>query len=734
MTKKSSLLVLLFAVLCSSYTLYCLIFKTGRLSYAIQTTTLLMFFELFVLLVISLIGVEWNNVFFLFLELVIFAYLHTMFLPLLYALAYCAVTLLVGRIIRKIIINDYPESIEVDALIGIISLSCLYAILSLIKIGSIPKLRIIVFILFITLACNFLFEKRFDIRNIRSLLTVDTKTYIILCLIMTFVMIIIGRVNLSLDYDSAWYGTRSAFVLDIVTGIYDPIKMIGCVYTYPKGYEIFMLPISCVKSYAFVYSGNIIVTIGILYMCYKICRLFVSKHFALLGCLLLSAIPGVMNMSTTAKPDSLTLFIQMIMMYYSVLFVRDKFNSNYFTIIIAAYIYSLTLKPTSVIFSTSIMIALLFVKILYRIKIKIDKNDVLLLLSSFIILLLVWFRTYLLTGMPAGSIWGRLFRLFGMSEKYPYSMGQISQFRSGGLFNKETIYNTCIRIREFFVAPISEDTDHIIIAWGTSLCTFLIISVVIGGIVTIKKQIKKIKDDRGYLFLLLMVCGELFGCLLCLWVLNKPDGNYFMLFYTVTVIGAIVFFSDLKKSKKLTKEAIIIIMLIFYPTNLFLTGCTNWSWCCQFSAIDWVNRGFWNHQQSFKYRMYDAGCKKIYNILADDPTNKVFAYGIHPDVEQFPCVIESETDVSFWGNSELTSTVDNFIDFIKYENYDYIYIEPGYLNNESNAYMFLCNMFDLSMFKDITVENGYMLLELGDGIGSKNENMKNDFCNTINMN
>ena len=52
----------------------------------------------------------------------------------------------------------------------------------------------------------------------------------------------------------------------------------------------------------------------------------------------------------------------------------------------------------------------------------------------------------------------------------------------------------------------------------------------------------------------------------------------------------------------------------------------------------------------------DAGFENIYSLLASDFSNKVYAIATHPDIERIPCVIESSTDVGYWGNPKLLET------------------------------------------------------------------------------
>lgn len=71
--------------------------------------------------------------------------------------------------------------------------------------------------------------------------------------------------NICADYDSLHYGImRSEYVLDNGGGIYENLGMVNVVYTYSKGLETLLLPISRLPSYGFFLSFQIWMTLGTL--------------------------------------------------------------------------------------------------------------------------------------------------------------------------------------------------------------------------------------------------------------------------------------------------------------------------------------------------------------------------------------------------------------------------------------------------------------------------------------
>ena len=708
-------LLLVFALLCIVYPIYILIVRPGFFHGPFSAASNhAMYQELVIWLLVMLIGLRWKNLNWIYAVVIVFSYAHVMLLPMTLAIGYTLLTYLMGVYICEKLKWHSKGNIQLGAYFwGIVVLTILYAVLSLMRIGSIRNLRIVDALLLILFGVWFLKRQSTPLQTWWKKNTVSANVYMKAAVVVCFVFLMIGRANVSVDVDSAWYGLRSAYVLDNQIGIFEDLKLVGCVYTYPKGYEVYQLPLSGLPSYGYVYAGNIVMAIMVLLVVYKIARLFMNSEQSMWVMIMVAAIPGIMNMGITAKPDIMTLLIQLLQVYYSILLLQKR-EALYLGLVGATYIYAQSLKPTAVMFSTTLVIALLFVIIVYRVKVGWNKNSLILWIVSGIDLAFIWYRTYLLTGIPATSVWGRLFRMLGMQEKYPYASGQISQFRPGGLFSQEVIQGTLTRMKEFFFAPNSADTDHIILAWGSSLCIFFVVIALAGALVNVRHTVAILKRNAVACFLGLLLVGEFVGCVLCLWVLSKPDGNYFMLFYCIAaMVGAIYLQRILIQQKVFVSNMVYLIFILFIPTNIVLTGCGNWAWAGAFNPIDWVNRGFANHEQDTKRAWKAQGCDKIYDIMVADRSNKVLGYAIHPNVELIPCVMESEQDVSFWGNAALTATTENFREFVEYENYDYIFISNEYITSESGAYSYMDDLIDAGMVKNVVTENGFVLLEMG---------------------
>ena len=75
-------------------------------------------------------------------------------------------------------------------------------------------------------------------------------------IMLSALLLQLGRINIALDYDSLRYGLRSLSVLIGNTGIYDKLGTVNDVYVYPKGLEILTLALNNKMTFGFVLSFN----------------------------------------------------------------------------------------------------------------------------------------------------------------------------------------------------------------------------------------------------------------------------------------------------------------------------------------------------------------------------------------------------------------------------------------------------------------------------------------------
>ena len=89
---------------------------------------------------------------------------------------------------------------------------------------------------------------------LHAIMPEDVLQAALLAFILTILFLQAGRLNHELDYDSLHYGLRSPYILDNGEGIYENLGLINLVYTYSKGAEVLVLPLSGTPTYGFLLS------------------------------------------------------------------------------------------------------------------------------------------------------------------------------------------------------------------------------------------------------------------------------------------------------------------------------------------------------------------------------------------------------------------------------------------------------------------------------------------------
>lgn len=102
-----NVLLIAIAALCIIYPVYTLIIDNGFLHWAYTDTGVFsspsgkLMLEVTLWFLIALAGIRWHNVKWIIGVLIVFIYAHVMFLPMLFAVLYCVLTILVGMFLMK---------------------------------------------------------------------------------------------------------------------------------------------------------------------------------------------------------------------------------------------------------------------------------------------------------------------------------------------------------------------------------------------------------------------------------------------------------------------------------------------------------------------------------------------------------------------------------------------------------------------------------------------------------
>lgn len=686
----------------------------------------------------------------------IFCWAHVIFLPMAVSALYLGYVFLAGRFVRTALLGqkDMEDGWMADFILGVSAVLCAFCLLSAFKIGSIAQLKLFSAVsgaaLYLWAALSGglrravcclkgSFQRDGFQKNEFQKGGLQGTNRILWSLLTAFLIVMVliqaGRMNNSLDFDTLWYGVRSEYVLNNGNGIYENPGMVGMAYVYAKGLETLALPLSDLASHSYLLALNLWIAVAGLAGVYRLAGLFMNRMWALTAAALASCIPGIMNMAISAKPDVITWTLQIFMVYYMACYIKER-KFALLAMSGGAYLLSLTMKSTALVFSTAIFgMSGLYLLGRRLLSLKAPWRQWLLMAAPLGALTGIWARTMMITGMPVTSVFTSIFEKLGFQMKYPFATSGLPQ-------NYEEASNLAVLLRRLYhmlLMPTGKDMGHVVFAWGSPLMLFLTgvcaaTALLMAADWKRKKAEKgreahrknKGKPDRSSLSLYAHVVFWPFLAvnLVSLVMLYQIDGNYFMLLYTGIIIGGLSLMASLKQAGHSRFMRAVSWMLIpIMVFNVLMTAESNWAWSLGFSEIQWVNKGRVNHEALQHEKMVQTGNEQIWNILAEDQGTRVIAFGDHPGCLQFPCVVQSYKDItSPWGNVELVNTVEAFEEYMAYAQADYAYVEAGFIGEESWewSYGLVRQMIGRGTLTDLVFEHGNVLAKVDlDGASSE---------------
>lgn len=684
----------------------------------------------------------------------VFSWIHVVFLPMVVSAVYLISLLAIGRFLRKrvffrgMVWERSYFSFYMDFLFGASFAIVVYCLLSALGVGKIAWMRLSVYALgvaalgfdFSSISCqcimgwqtlSWMLDGRDKVsvpreipRRVRRAWTLAAGW----CALMFLIQV--GRLNIALDFDTLWYGVRSQYIVAGGTGLYENPGLVGMVYVYSKGFEVLTLPLCDLASHSYLTFFNLwLAVLGIGAMVWNAVLLTgdrkqetgkkLTYHSVLPGIMaavLTVSVPGIMNMALTAKADLITWLLQLIMLgcFFQYIHVYEN-HWIFLSGAAGSYFLSLTMKPTSLVFSTAVFgmmgLYLLWFWFHERGAAADLFHHLVRLIGSLCLpfgaLAGIWARTMKITGMPVTSVFTSIFAWFGFKMKYPFAASELPQ----NYQEESTFHVLARRIWQMLMQPQGEDMGHVILAWGTSLMAVLIVMLVLYGIFSKKG------DEQSHIWnaALVIFFPFVIVSLISLSMLYQIDGNYFMLLYSMLILGAcraMVYFKKIGFYPLASKCLAPLLVL-----NLIVTAISSWAWTAGFSEIHLLNKGRVNHRAQEQARMEEKGNTLIWQEVSQDPENRVIAFGTHPYCLQFPCNVESYKDItSPWGNVELVNSPEAFETYMAYAKTDYVYAEAGYLGPGSWEWSLdlLREQIRRGSLTELFFENGNMLARVSD--------------------
>ena len=667
----------------------------------------------------------------------VFAWCHVVFLPMvvsggyvvyLYFMGYTIRTRFIGTAGRKNsgIMSEGNDFWLWDFLLGCGAVMILFCVMSVMGIGSIGALKAAVAGTGIgavlcsgsrvwrrMAAFQGLQKNGSDSRDTPGIPgTCVTKFQALLVVFMiVMVLIQVGRMGISLDFDSLWYGVRSEYILDNGHGIYENMGSVGLVYTYPKGLEVLLLPLSDLASHSYLIFFNIWMAAASLAVVYRIGRFYMNTTGAMLAAACVSSLPAVMNMSITAKTDTATLLVQLVMVLFLLHYLKER-QVRYLIASLGAFLLSWTLKPTAVVFSTAVFgMSVLYLIGTRQLAFRAPRREWVSLLIPGGALACIWARTLVTVGIPVTSVFSSIFLKLGFQLNYPFSVLPLngSSVEEGSRW--QYLVDTLCRM---LLHPTGDDMSHVVIAWGTSLLLFFGVMILLAAFAG-RRNRERITGENADQNLLryahTVMIPFVVVCLVSLMMLGQIDGNYFMLLDVFLVLYGCVAVS--RTGGEAFRKGILVLLFPILLFHVPVTMVSNWAWSLGYTPVDVWNKGRINHRELQHQEMVELGNSQIWDILAADPQTRVIAAGEHPLVFSFPCNVQSYDDItSSWGNVRLVKTMDDFIKYLSYAQTDYIYMQAGAVEEGSRCHELMGYLVEAGILTDVIYENGNLLAKV----------------------
>lgn len=641
----------------------------------------------------------------------------------------CFIFLLGGSICRWCGIEQILGSWQTHITMGVAGVLLIVAAASGLKVGTPEKLRIIlpvIFLILLVLNRKTLKVKAAETTKQESSVAKSSLSEIMLLSgIIAFVLVQVGRANIALDYDSTWYGLRSEYMLAPETGIYDPMPFLACVHTYAKGIETLTLPLSGLGSFGMIYSVNIAFGIGIIKTAYDVCRLRCEKRTSLLAALCTAAIPGIMNMTVTAKSDILTAFLQVTALYFLLRAAEDK-RMEYCIFCISACVLSYAFKSSSAIFSTTLLL-ICVIHIIHRKPRFADGGKRVFWLAGLSLgaLSVIWLRTFLMTGCPFTFILPNVWRALGLEIKYPYEFTSVGMNSVSSLLNGELLASRLRRVFDILLFPVTDETDHVIIAWGgpafLSAWLFSACCFIKHG----KNACKEIRSgtSRGILFLcFVLFSGYAFGSAL---LLSKPDGNYYILTYILAVL-TVPAISSLGKGVHLCEGWIAPAV----AAGLLITVSCNWAWALGFTKVDLSAGGFYDSKTQTSRSLAGLSLVKVndYIALEDKPRMEIFSSSIESVL--LPAITDTWVNHCAYGNGVAMNNEGQYAQYLQFAEMDYLLLDRDYMDTDAHATDVISQLADDGWLDMVLTSENWALVRVDNSASSSGTEITNFLNNS----
>ena len=600
----------------------------------------------------------------------------------------------------------------------------------------------------------------------------ERKRLIYTVIILTILLIQLCRINIGIDYDSIRYGLRSDVLLtggEGVRGFFANTGLVNNVYTYPKGFELLTLPMYFGGTYGNILCINIWMLIAIIIITGEVVRAVIDSEQAEgLAAMFTALIPAISNMSITAKSDLITLLCQLVFIYCVVRYIRNIGDGSCTNQVgrqdedaadqgddsrvyvradsdgkaqiasvtpagaagniqecrlltglgAAALILSYSFKPTAFVFSSFIGLMTLMFFAVRKLRISFNAAGLRAVIIAAIYTALITLRTFMITGYPITGVFSGVFEGLGFKLNYPFRSMSLTD-GADGLGFKDKLVQLVRRLFGLIFCPAGEDMSHVFMCWGGIVCIVMLLVLIcfmhssarraaeLKGLKVIKNEGIIVSDDA------LKFLQYIWGCvtvisIVALYFIYQVDGNYFVLFYALTVAAGVAVFaigagyelsSAFTGTRRILSQSYRGAGLLLAAVMIYFTAFTGWCGAVGFTEADFVNRGYYAHSVLYNYPP----------IWSND--SRVVALAYEPDCYRLNGRVESWVDIDgSGGNVYLTDTkLDIFKEYLSFADIDYIYADLHFLKDTNNSRRVRANTLFTYLLEDGCFTDIYLL-------------------------
>lgn len=645
-------------------------------------------------------------------------YLRSYFWAIIGSILYLFVLGMTGYLICKKVLRHDDSAFELHKYI-LFGMSCEIILVALMSIFSVAYPATLRYVLLGICLIECVFLRKKILQGVRGFFhpqheltetTLSVYENIALAICMTGITLIACRANQGLDYDSMWYEIQSEYVLVPNGSIYNSPDLMSIVFTYAKGSEIISLPFAGMTSYSFLSAINLVLTILTLLCIRSVCTELKFKKSGMIVGSLLAMTPSVMAIAMTAKSDTITMYLSMIAVLYAVrLFCRRNSDGISFWVTLSALLLSYGMKPTSLLFSTIILICFVFIVLVKKAKIAVKQSIALVI--PLIALVAILLRTILISGLPFNSLVVSLLGKIGIEPKYPYYFPSTRVNGLGELLsNPSFLWSRITRLFDIFFCPKDDALVTTMRTWWGPMISFVWILSLITPLFHPLQVTKKCQEEPAFLFLTVLHYSLSAFSISSMLLLEYPDGNYFLV---AQAIACIYFIPAIQTLHIELKPVVAWGLIPLLCVNFLVESCISTSWSLGLTPINLKNMGYYNdYENRYNKALADNELNDLYEYMQHNKFYAIISTSNQDIVRFLPTAVDVLDNFSAWGRRHLQDA-NAFYKYLSYAQIDGLLLDIKE-TTPSDFYSVLLDLANGGHLASAFENNRYMLTRFSD--------------------